>query len=109
MLQVGLAPITVTIAIQVEEFPQLSVTVSVTVLSPTLEQSNLVLDRLMEAMPLQSDDPLLTIAGVTVAEPPLSVTVTFWQTAFGPVLSSTVMVCMQLLGLPQPSVAVQVR
>jgi hypothetical protein len=105
-----MVPTTVTMAVQVDVLPHPSFTVSVTVFAPILPQLKLVFDRLNEAMPLQSSvEPLSTIAGAIVAEPPLSVTVTFLHLAVGFVKSCTVMVCSQLLELPQPSVAVHVR
>lgn len=50
---------TVTVAVQVEEFPFTSVTVSVTVLAPTLEQLNEVGATVTLAMPQLSLEPLL--------------------------------------------------
>jgi len=50
---------TVTVAVQVEEFPFTSVTVRVTVLAPTFEQLKLVLLNERLAIPQLSLDPLL--------------------------------------------------
>ena len=62
----GSASTTVTVAVQVELLPLLSVTVRVTVLVPTLLTTKLVLSRLRLAMPQASVLPLLIWAGVMV-------------------------------------------
>ena len=54
---------------QVEALPLLSVTVSVTVLAPTLAQVKLLGDTLMPAMPQASEEPLSIWAAVMVALP----------------------------------------
>ena len=60
---------TVTVELQVDVLPLLSVTVKVTVLAPTLEQLKLVLEATKEAIPQASLDPLLISAAVMVALP----------------------------------------
>ena len=64
-----ISPITVTVAVAVDELPFTSVTVKVTVLAPIEEQSNVVLSRTTEAIPQLSDEPLLICVAVIVAEP----------------------------------------
>jgi hypothetical protein len=99
---------TVTVAVQVAVLLLGSVTVSVTVLAPLLEQVKEVWlsDRLT---PQASEDPLFTAAAVVLPLPPASkVTVTFWQLATGAVLSITVTVAVQVEALLLPSVAVRV-
>ena len=79
---------TVTIAEQVLELPFSSVTMRVTVCSPTSLQSKLLSSRLNSAMPQSSKEPLFTWAGVMEPIPcAFSWTVVFWQTAVGGVLS----------------------
>ena len=105
----GLLSSTVTVAVQVLVLPFTSVTVSVSVLGPTSEQSKLVWLKERLRMPQASPDPLFTAAAV--AEPlPLasSCTVRFWQRAVGATLSSTVIVASQVLKLPFTSVTVSV-
>ena len=100
---------TVAVAVQVETFPLLSVTVNVTVLDPTFEQSKLFGETASEAMPQASDEPLSMSAAVIEPFPLLSNwTVTFWQTATGATLSSTVTVAVQVEALPPTSVTVSV-
>jgi len=59
-------------AVVIVEFPFTSVTVNVTVLSPTLEQSKVVLDNVKVEIPQLSVDPLLISAGEIEALPVLS-------------------------------------
>lgn len=61
--------ITVTVALQFEEFPFTSVTVIVMVLTPTSEQLKLVLLNETLAMPQLSKEPLLICAAVMLALP----------------------------------------
>lgn len=60
---------TVTVAAQVETFPLLSVTVKVTVLSPTLAQVNELGDTDIEAIPQASELPLSICDAVIEAVP----------------------------------------
>ena len=53
----GVTSCTVTVALQVDTFPWLSVSVRVTVLSPTSIQSNELGDTSVVAIPLGSIDP----------------------------------------------------
>src|SRR5438552_3767671 len=92
-----------------ELLPLLSVTVRVTVLTPTLVQSKLVWLRLRLAMPQASVLPLLICAGSIVPWPLASnSTLRFWQTATGGTESSTVTVAVQVELLPLLSVTVRV-
>jgi len=69
---------TVTVAVQVETFPFTSVTVSVTVLLPTLAQVNELGETITVAIPQLSLEPLLIWAAVMDAVPAeLRFTVTF--------------------------------
>ena len=100
---------TVTVAPQVELLPFTSVTVSVTGTGPTSAQVKVVRlsDRL--AIPQASLLPLFTAAAVVLPLPVASrVTVTFWQTATGAVLSTTVTVALAEETRPQASVTVSV-
>ena len=63
---------TVTVAVQVEVLPLLSVTVSVTVLAPTLVQSNVFGEAVRLAMPHASELLLLMSAPVMLALPAAS-------------------------------------
>jgi len=60
---------TVTVAVQVETFPFTSVTVSVTVLLPTLAQVNELGETVTEAIPQLSEEPLLICEAVIEAVP----------------------------------------
>src|SRR5437899_13055 len=105
----GTGSTTVTVAVQVELLPLLSVTVRVTVLVPTLLTSKLVLSRLKLAMPQASVLPLLIWSGVIVPWPLASNwTVRFWQTANGGTESTTVTVAVAVWLLPLLSVTVRV-
>ncbi len=100
---------TVTVLVQVLLLPFTSVTVSVTVLGPTLAQVNVVGVADSEAMLQLSELPLFTSAAVMATEPPPPrMTVMFWQTATGSVESATVTVLVQVLLLPFTSVTVRV-
>lgn len=82
---------TLTLAVQVLEFPLRSVTVRITVLLPTLEQLNVVLFNASVRLScgLQSSvEPLSICAGVTEALFPPIVTVRFWHMAVGEVAST---------------------
>src|SRR5216683_1455616 len=105
----GTESTTVTVAVQVELLPLLSVTVRVTVLTPTLVQSKLVWLRLRLAMPQASVLPLLICAGSMVPWPLASnSTLRFWQRATGGTESTTVTVAVQVELLPLLSVTVRV-
>src|SRR5439155_1630644 len=100
---------TVTVAVQVELLPLLSVTVKVTGFVPTLVQSKLLWFRLRLAMPQASVLPLLICAGSIVPWPLASnSTLRFWQTASGGTESTTVTVAVQVELLPLLSVTVRV-
>ena len=97
---------TVTVAVQLELLPLLSVTVSVTVLAPTSEQVKPEVLTVLVSMPQASVEPPSTSAAVMVAEPLASRSmVMFWQTAAGRVLSSMVTVAEQVEVLPAASLA----
>ena len=100
---------TVTTAVQLEVLPLASVTVSTTLLAPTLEQSKLETSMVVEAIPQASLEPPSTSAAVMEALPLASnCTVMFWHTAVGAILSSTITVDVQLALLPFTSVTVRV-
>src|SRR5260370_1260870 len=100
---------TVTVLLQVETLPLLSVTVRVTVLGPTLAQVKLFGLTLREARPQASLLPLSTSAGIMPAWPVASSwTVMFLQAATGWVSSTTVTVVPQVALLPWPSLTVSV-
>src|SRR6266571_2359923 len=100
---------TVTVAGALWLLPLLSVTVRVTVLTPTLVQSKLVWLRLRLAMPQASVLPLLICAGSMVPWPLASnSTLRFWQTATGGTESTTVTVAVQVELLPLLSITVRV-
>jgi hypothetical protein len=92
MLQVGISPTTVTVAVQVLVLPLASFTVSVTVCVPISAQLKSVLDNEKVNGLQLSVLPLLIIAVVIEAAPFLSVMVAFWHTATGGVMSLTVIV-----------------
>jgi hypothetical protein len=105
----GVISLTVTVAVQVDVFPLLSVTVRVTVFAPTLEQVNEEGETDNEAIPHASELPLFTCAAVIVAAPDeLRFIEIFWQTAVGAVLSITVTVAVQVEVFPFASVTVKV-
>jgi hypothetical protein len=103
--------VTVIVCAQLEELPQLSVAVQVRVITKLPAQAPGAVESLkpMLATPLQSS--------VAMAEPVLegsveavqSMVTFIGQPRVGPVVSVTVIVCVQLEELPQLSVAVHVR
>jgi phage tail protein X len=100
---------TVTTAVQLLLFPAASVTVSVTLLAPILEQLKLVCETVIEAIEQLSVLPPSTSEAVMDALPEASkATVMFWQTADGANESSTVTTAVQLLLFPAASVTVSV-
>src|SRR5690554_2163777 len=102
-------PSTVTIAVAVSVLPFTSVTVRFTVLSPTCEQSKSYWFKVIEAIPQESDEPLLISAAVMLALPVVSNwMVMFWVTTTGAVTSSTVTIAVALSVLPFESVMVRV-
>lgn len=105
----GTLSTTVTVAVQVETFPLLSVTVNVTVFEPILAHVNVDGETESEAIPQASFDPLFTCAAVIEAVPAaFRFTVTFLQRAVGGVLSITVTVAEQVDELPLLSVTVKI-
>src|SRR5258707_1338100 len=100
---------TVTVLLEVEAMPLLSVTVRVTVFGPTLAQVKLFGLTLLEAMPQASLLPLSISAATMLAWPVTSRwTVMFLQAVTGWVSSSTVTVAVQEALLPLLSVTVRV-
>jgi len=100
---------TVTVAVQVEEFPLTSVTVNVTVFAPTFEQLNVAGETVIVPIPQASELPLSTSPAAIVTVPAaLSWTVIFWQTATGAVLSITVTLAVQVEEFPFTSVTISV-
>lgn len=94
---------------QVEVFPLLSVTVSVTVLGPTLVQLNVEGETEIEAIPHASELPLLICDAVMLAAPAgFNWMVISWQIATGGVMSFTVTVAVQVETFPFTSVTVNV-
>src|SRR5258708_13183944 len=86
---------TVTVLLQVETLPLLSVTVRVTVLGPTLAQVKLFGLTLLDARPQASLLPLSTSAGIMPAWPVTSSwTVMFFHAATGRVPSPPVIVAL---------------
>jgi hypothetical protein len=109
MVQVGINPITVTVAAQVFTFPFTSVTVSVTAFAPILAQPKVDLLTARLWTPQLSKLALSISAGTIEAEPTeLSVTVWFLQSAVGKMLSSTVTTEVHCEVLPLLSVTVRV-
>ena len=87
MVQVGISPTTVTVALQVFVLPLTSLTVRITVLLPRLAQVNAVLETL-NVIGLQLSVLLLsTLAGVMLAVPPTKVMVIGLQLGTGAVTS----------------------
>src|SRR5690606_7634084 len=100
---------TVTIAVAVSVLPLTSVTVRVTVLSPTSPQSKLFWLSVIEAIPQVSAEPLSISAAVMLAFPVASSwMVMFLVTTTGAVMSSTVTIAVALSVLPFTSVTVSV-
>ena len=100
-----------TVAVAVETLLLVSVTVRVTVLAPTLEQSKLVTSRLRSAIPQASLEPL-SISAVTIVAAPIAsnCTVISLAMATGSTLSSmvTVAVAVEILLLVSVKVRVTV-
>jgi hypothetical protein len=107
----GVVSVTVIVCVQLEELPQLSVAVQVRVITESPAHMPGAIESLwpMLATPLQSSvaeaEPVL----LGSVESPHSTRKFAGQPMLGPVVSVTVIVCMQLEELPQLSVAVQVR
>src|SRR5690606_37580132 len=100
---------TVTIAVAVSVLPLTSVTVRVTVLSPTSPQSKLDLSSVIPAIPQVSDEPLSISAAVRLALPVASSwIVMFLVTTTGAMMSSTVTIAVAVSVLPLTSVTVRV-
>ena len=105
----GVTSFTVTVAVQVDEFPFTSVTVNVTVFAPVLAQVNEEGETDNVAIPQASELPLLICAAVIVAEPDeFKFTEIFWQIAVGGVTSLTVTNAVQVDEFPFISVTVKV-
>ena len=75
ILHVGIIPTTFTVAVFVEVFPLISLTVKVTLLAPMFPQPNVFGETLIEAIPQLSEEPLSTSVGTTEADPLAKVTV----------------------------------
>ncbi len=104
---------TVTSASHVLIFPLTSVTVKVIVLTPTWEQSKLILvfppSTVMEAIPQFSvEPPSMSTELIETTPPELNWTIISWQTAVGVIVSSTVTIASQVLTFPFTSVTVSV-
>ena len=100
---------TVTIAVQISEFPFWSSTVNVTVFIPISEQSKEFGETLIKLTPPQSSlDPLLISIGLMLAIPFTSWTVIFWQDAVGGVVSFILKMWLTSVELPHASVIVYV-
>ena len=97
----------VTIEVPVETFPFTSVTVKVTVLSPTLLQSNVAISMVIVAIPLASNDPLSRSEAVIVKTEPNSSNckVIFCVIIVGGVPSETIIVKLWLVLPPLLSLA----
>ena len=97
----------VTLEVPVETFPFTSVTVKVTVLSPTLLQSNVAISMVIVAIPLASNDPLSRSEAVIVKTEPNSSNckVIFCVIIVGGVPSETIIVKLWLVLPPLLSLA----
>ena len=90
-------------------FPLLSVTVKVTVFSPTSEQVKLVTSMSKVNPPQESEDPLFTASSEMAAFPEASsCTVMFFVTTVGAILSCTVTIAVFEAAFPLLSVTVKV-
>ena len=100
----------VTVALHVEEFPLISVTVSVTVFGPMFAHVNeFGFTEKVSAPPQFEEEPPSTSAPVIVALPVASrETVMSWHNATGATLSSTVTVAVHVETIPLLSVTVRV-
>ncbi len=104
---------TVTEASHVDTFPLTSVTVSVTVFTPTCEQSksksSCPESTVTEATSQLSEEPPSISAEVIVKSPfPSNWTMISWQIAVGLIVSSTVTIAVHVVTFPVLSVAVSV-
>ena len=100
---------TVTVAEQVLLLPLTSLTVRVTLLAPRWAQVKAVWLRIRAPRLQLSEEPLLTWALARLALPAASrLRVTGWQIALGAVLSTTVIVAVQVLVLLDASDTVRV-
>ena len=105
----GVVSLTETVAPQLEELAFASVTVRITEFAPRFPQLKLELDKANELILQLSEEPLLTCAVFMVPFPdPFKTTVTFWQIAFGKIVSRTVTTELQLDEFPLLSVTVRV-
>ena len=99
--------ITFTVALQVELFPLLSVTVKVTEFGPVIRQVNCVVLNARFRIPQASAEPEFTWPGLTLTVPcNPRFTFTLWQIAEGTIVSRTVMVVEQVALSPPASVTV---
>ena len=100
---------TVTIAVSVATFPLTSVTVKVTVLAPTFEQTKDKLFNVIVSIPQLSVEPSLIIEGVIVAKPfEFNWIVISWVITLGSSTSVTTTFWVAVAVFPNPSVTVQV-
>ena len=100
---------TVTVEVQVDILPLLSVTVKITVFAPTLEHVNVFGDTVIFFIPQASLEPLSICEAIILALPVASnCTVKFLHIAVGATLSCTVTVEVQVDILPLLSVTVRV-
>ena len=105
----GILSWTVTIPVQEEVLLFTSITVNVTVLSPTCEQSNSVWSKYMVSIPQASFEPLLMSFADMIGFPTeFNWIVISWQLATGGMLSSTVTSAWQVELLPLISNTVSV-
>src|SRR4030042_413846 len=100
---------TVTVALHWAVFPLLSVTVRVTVLTPTSEQVNALISMVRFAIPQASLLPLLMSAAAIVTLPVASRYASIsWQLAIGDIVSLTVTIELHVLLFPLTSVTVRI-
>ena len=100
---------TVMVAVHVDSFPLLSVTVSITVFVPICVQSNAVWLNAKEATPQASVEPLSTVAASKVAFPEASnCTVTSWHSAQAVYYQPHVTLAVAVENYPFASVTVKV-
>jgi hypothetical protein len=100
---------TVTTVVHILTLPCISVTVNVSVFAPTSLHTNAVWLNAKLAIPHASEEPLFTAAVVVLPLPVASnCTVTFWQSATGATLSSTVTTAVHVVTFPFTSVTVNV-
>ena len=100
---------TVTPAEQVPVLPLSSVTVKLTVLTPTIVQSKSVGSTIIVSITQLSNEPLLICAALILPFPLASNWIVMsWHKAVGSILSSTVIVAVQLVKFPSTSIKYKV-